>query len=169
MYTQLYSIQGELPIGKLSIMARPRGGDWLFDEIKALHEAGVDVLVSLLTFLEVSEFDLAEEETLCRQHGITCYSFPILDYSVPLLSAQTDAFIEQLASHLSAGKHVALHCRQGLGRSPLIAACILILNGFAPDEAFTLLSKVRGYPVPETAEQKEWAIAFSHYSNSLQQ
>ncbi|HLJ36078.1 MAG TPA: hypothetical protein VKU38_20640 [Ktedonobacteraceae bacterium] len=167
MRIQLYSIQEELPTGKLSIMARPRGGDWLRDEITSLHQAGVDVLVSLLTFLEVSEFALAEEESLCRQHGITCYSFPILDYSVPPLSAQTGAFIEQLASHLSAGKHVTLHCRQGFGRAPLIAACILILNDFTPDQAFTLLSKVRGYPVPETAEQREWAVAFSHDRNSI--
>ena len=168
MRVPLYSIQEELPTGKLSIMPRPRGGDWLRDEIMSLHEAGVDVLVSLLTFLEVSELDIAEEGTLCHQYDITYYSLPILDYSVPPMSAQTGAFIEQLASHLSSGKHVALHCRQGLGRAPLIAACILVLNGFAPDEAFTLLSKVRGYPVPETAEQKEWAIAFSHYRNSSQ-
>ncbi|WP_268886686.1 hypothetical protein [Ktedonospora formicarum] len=31
----LYSVQ-ELSIGKISIMARPRGGDWPIDEIKAL-------------------------------------------------------------------------------------------------------------------------------------
>jgi hypothetical protein len=61
MHTHLYSIHEELSAGKLSIVARPRGGDWLFDEIKALREAGVGVLVSLLTSPEVSEFDLAEE------------------------------------------------------------------------------------------------------------
>ncbi len=60
MRAQLYSIQ-ELPCGKVSIMARPRGGDWLLDEVKALREAGVDVLASFLTPEEVIELDLREE------------------------------------------------------------------------------------------------------------
>jgi len=165
MHIPLYSIPEELSIGKLSIMPHPRGGDWLLDEITSLHEAGVDILVSLLTFLEVSEFDLVEEEAFCRQHGITYCSFPIKDRSVPPFSMHTFAFLEQLASYLSEGKHVALHCRQGLGRAALIAACILVLNGLTPDQAWTLLSKVRGYPVPETAEQRKWAVAFSQYHN----
>ncbi|HKF37454.1 MAG TPA: hypothetical protein VKB35_11195 [Ktedonobacteraceae bacterium] len=36
MRAQLYSMQGLLT-GQVSIMARTRGGDWLFDEIKALR------------------------------------------------------------------------------------------------------------------------------------
>jgi hypothetical protein len=35
MRAQLYSMQG-LPNGQISIMARPRGGDWLIDEVRAL-------------------------------------------------------------------------------------------------------------------------------------
>lgn len=30
-------------------MARPRGGDWLLDEAKAMQATGVDVLASFLT------------------------------------------------------------------------------------------------------------------------
>jgi hypothetical protein len=48
MRAPLYSVQGP-PLGKVRIMARPRGGDWLIDEIKALRASGVDILVSLLT------------------------------------------------------------------------------------------------------------------------
>ncbi len=59
MRASLYSLP-TLPSGKISTMARPRGGDWLLDEVKALREAGVDVLVSLLTSEEEKEFDLRE-------------------------------------------------------------------------------------------------------------
>ena len=31
--------------GRLSMMARPRGGAWLFDELHALRRIGVEVLV----------------------------------------------------------------------------------------------------------------------------
>jgi protein-tyrosine phosphatase len=168
MHAHLYSIHEELSSGKLSILARPRGGDWLFDEIKALHEADVDVLVSLLTPSEVSELDLTEEATACSNQGMTYFSFPITDFSVPPFSTPTFTFLEQLRSYLSEGKHVAIHCRQGLGRAPLIAAGVLVLSGFAPGQAFALLSKARGYTVPETEEQKAWVVAFSQYhSRSL--
>ena len=165
MHTQLYSIHEELSAGTLSIVARPRGGDWLIDEIKALREAGVDVLVSLLTSSEVSEFDLAQEAASCCNQGITYFSFPILDRSIPPFSTPAFTLLEQLRSYLSERKHVALHCRQGLGRAALIAAGILVLSGLAPDQAFAVLSRARGYTVPETEEQRAWVVAFSQYQN----
>jgi hypothetical protein len=50
--------------GQLGIMPRPRGGDWLDGEIQSLAEAGVKVVVSLLTADEVAE--LEDEE--CHHH-----------------------------------------------------------------------------------------------------
>lgn len=81
-------------------------------------------------------------------------------YSIPVLPTQ-------LGTYLSEGKHIALHCRQGLGRAPLIAASVLVFNDIAPELAFDLLSKTRGYPVPETEEQVRWAVALSQYRNNL--
>jgi protein-tyrosine phosphatase len=160
MRAPLYSIQG-LPTGQVSIMARPRGGDWLLDEIKALRSAGVDVLVSLLTPDEVMELDLREEAECCRRQEVIYLSFPILDRRTPPFSARTFTFLEQVHRQVSGGKHVAVHCRQGLGRAALMAASVLVLAGFSPDQAFELLSSVRGYPVPETEEQRAWVVAFS--------
>jgi protein-tyrosine phosphatase len=166
MRVQLYSIQG-LPTGQVSIMARPRGGDWLLDEIKALRSANVDVLVSLLTPDEVMELDLGEEAEYCRRQDVIYLSFPILDRSTPPFSERTFTLLEQLHRQVSAGKHVAVHCRQGLGRAALIAASVLVLAGFSSDQAFELLSSVRGYPVPETEEQRAWVVAFSRSNRSF--
>ena len=57
-------------------MARPRGGDWLLDEAKAMRAAGVDVLLSFITPQEVMEFDLNEEADYNTQllHLCTGYS-----------------------------------------------------------------------------------------------
>jgi protein-tyrosine phosphatase len=159
MRARLYSIR-TLPSGQLSIMARPRGGDWLPDEITALCEVGVSVLVSLLTATEVSELDLEEEKAACHNQGITYLSLPIPDRSIPLFSAQTFTFLEQLKAYLTEGQHIVLHCRQGLGRAALMAASVLVLSGLSPDQAFEQLSTVRGYPVPETEEQRAWVMAF---------
>jgi protein-tyrosine phosphatase len=166
MRAQLYSIH-DLPTGQVSIAARPRGGDWLIDEIKALCEAGVDVLVSLLTETEEAELDLDNEGHDCRQQNITYLNFPILDRCVPPFTASTFAVIEQLSEQLAAGKHIALHCRQGLGRSVLMAACLLVCAGMTPEQACNQLTQARGCPVPETAEQRAWIVAFSQQHNRL--
>lgn len=160
MRTTLYTVQ-ELPEGKISIMARPRGGDWLLDEARAIRATGVDVVVSCLTPEEETELELAKEATYCAQQEIMYLSFPITDLGVPAFSTTTFSFLEQLHSYLSQQKHIALHCRQGLGRSVLMAACLLVLSDFSAEQAFDLLSRARGYSVPETAEQRAWVTRFS--------
>jgi hypothetical protein len=55
--------------GRLAILPRPRGGDWLEDEVRGRRAAGVDVIVSLLTSDEVTNLDLAQERCLCQAHG----------------------------------------------------------------------------------------------------
>lgn len=160
MRVRLYTVK-ERSGGKVSIMARPRGGDWLEDEIKSLHKSGVAILVSLLTASEVHEFELTEEAACCQARDITYLNLPIVDHSVPPFSGETFSFLEQLRAPLAERKHIAFHCRQGLGRSVMMAACLLVLAGFTPDEACEQLSFARGYEVPETEEQRAWVEAFS--------
>ena len=166
MRASLYTVPAH-PTGKVSIMARPRGGDWLCDEITALRASRVDILVSLLTIMEVHELDLAEEAAICQQQGITYHSFPIIDRSVPPFTDQTCSFLKQLRVSLSEGKHITFHCRHGLGRAVLMAASVLVLTGMTPEQTFNQLSQARGYPVPETEEQRAWVIAFAQRQNCL--
>src|SRR3954449_8644872 len=78
MRTELYWIEGPWP-GRLAIMPRPRGGDWLEDEIQSWRRSGVDVVVSLLTREEIADLSLADEGELCRSNGIQFFSFAITD------------------------------------------------------------------------------------------
>jgi len=63
--------------GLLGIMPRPRGDDWLSDEIEALAKAGINVLVSLLTDDESAELALQDEEPHCGECGIRFISFNV--------------------------------------------------------------------------------------------
>jgi protein-tyrosine phosphatase len=160
MRTELYWIEGTRR-GRLAIMPRPRGGDWLEDEIQSWRRSGVDVVVSLLTREEQTELNLPDEESLCRANGIAFVSFPIVDRSVP---SSTEAFSEQvskLAEQLANGKNVAVHCRQGIGRAALVAICVLILSGLEPAAAIERVGTARGCSVPETLEQRRWITNFA--------
>src|SRR5262245_7499677 len=153
MRTTLFWIEGPWT-GRLAIAPRPRGGDWLEDEVRAWQQSGLDLAVSLLTPEEVTELNLDKEESWCQAYGIKFYTFPIPDMGVPESRKASVVLIRQLDQALTEGKSVVVHCRQGIGRSGLLAACLLIVSGATPEMAFRRISATRGCPVPETMEQR---------------
>ena len=64
--------------------------------------------------------------------------------------------IADIAASLEEGKNVAVHCRQGIGRSGLIAVGVLAHSGISCERAIQVVSSARGLAVPETAEQLSW-------------
>jgi protein-tyrosine phosphatase len=157
------------PGGRLAISARPRGGDWLEDEIEGWRKEGVNVVVSLLTKAENEELDLATEASLTMRKGIEFYSFPIEDRGVPKSSASVEKLVEQVSGEIHDGKSVVIHCRQGVGRSSLILAAVMVAAGEDLRQALSQISQARGVEVPETIEQRNWLSQFSkaHASTGL--
>ncbi len=147
--------------GKLAILARPRGDDWLEDEVEGWKTAGVDVVVSVLTSAEESELGLTSEAEIVKRAGLTYISFPITDYSVPASKIPMQQLAAQLNDQLSRGACIGVHCRQGIGRSSLVAACTLVTSGESPQSVFEHIEQARGRSVPDTAEQKEWVVSFA--------
>ena len=140
----------------LATAARPRGGEWLEDEIRSLHREGVDVLVSLLTDEENQELELTQEGALCRAQGMEFRSFAIPDRETPESKEKFLRFIESLGKQEDAGRRILIHCMAGIGRSSLVAAALMVRAGFTADDAFDRISKARGHRVPDTDEQIQW-------------
>ncbi len=145
----------------LAIVPRPRGGDWLEDELVAVKREGIDVLISLLTREEQKELGLDEESSACLQAGVQYMNFPIADRQVPTSQKTFAAFLDQVKQAADSGKSVGAHCRAGIGRSSLMIATILCSQGLSSQEAFQRLSSARGLSVPDTPEQVEWVATFS--------
>ena len=156
MHTELYWIEGPWP-GRLAISARPRGGDWIEDELKGWRRYGIDTVVSLLTPDEEESLDLQPEGQLCQDIGLSFRSFPIVDRSVPS-QIEAVSFIQQLDAELAQGKNLVVHCRQGIGRSGLIAAGLLVARGVSPEDAMERASAARHVPIPETLGQRLWIL-----------
>lgn len=163
MATKLHWVEGPWP-GKLVLAARPRGGDWLDEEMTAWRAAGIDVVVSLLTTEEEEDLDLGREAGAVKGRGMKFVSFPIPDRQVPSSQSEMTAAVERIDEELAAGKNVVVHCRQGVGRTGLVGACLLVGKGFSPEKAVQSLSVARGNPVPETEEQRRW---IDHYAAIL--
>jgi predicted protein tyrosine phosphatase len=151
----------DLPgLGPLSTMAKPRGHDWLEDEMHALRRAGVDVLVCALTPPESEELGLAGEVQAAAAAGLRFVAVPIPDRTVPDAAAVLPV-LRDLAGRSRAGAHVVTHCRFGIGRASLLAAAVLVLNGVDPETAWRRLEEARGLAVPDTPEQRRWAVGLT--------
>jgi protein-tyrosine phosphatase len=64
--------------------------------------------------------------------------------------------VDELVARITAGGHVVVHCRAGIGRSSLIAAVVLVRLGVDVDVAWEVVAAARGVPVPETDDQRRW-------------
>jgi protein-tyrosine phosphatase len=155
MTPELFWIPGPW-LGKLAIVTRPRGGDWLEDEADGWRRAGVEVVVSLLESREAAQLELNEEGDVAEAKGLHFIAFPIPDRGVPESTGDAVSMLSNIGRLLEKGKKVAVHCRQGMGRSGLIAASLLVTSGVSADRAINVVSEARGRSIPETPAQFEW-------------
>jgi hypothetical protein len=110
MKATIYPINAAAP-NRVAIVARPRGGDWLRDEVSALSTEGIDVLVSMLTEEESIELGLESESEDCEAVAIKFVNLPIPDRSVPSDADDFLRSVERLAEMVRDGRSLAVHCR----------------------------------------------------------
>ncbi|BAV08648.1 protein tyrosine phosphatase [Filimonas lacunae] len=99
--------------------------------------------MSLLESTEIHELELQEENAECM----------IKDRSIP---PDATGFVKNLLQKVNNGESIVIHCRMGIGRASIIAANILLLNGYTADQALANISKARGLKAPDTEEQIAW-------------
>ena len=157
MRPDIYKIE-QIGSGFLAVMAKPVSGEWIADEFRGIANLGVLRLVSLMETEEMRDVGLTREPELCRENGMDYIHFPIRDRGLPPSLEKTVGFVKDLHAQVKSGKNTAIHCRAGIGRSGLIAACVLVCEGHTPEDAFRSVSKARKVDVPDTAEQREWLV-----------
>jgi protein-tyrosine phosphatase len=157
MKTTIYWLTADTA-SRIGIMPRPRGGDWLEDEIRSLRNSHVDIVVSLLEHPEIEELGLQDESDYCEKYGIAYLNYPISDRGVPKFGEDALNFSRRLVELLAEGKNLVIHCRQGVGRSSIIAALVKILQGDMAETVFEEIGAARGCSVPDTPEQCDWLM-----------
>lgn len=113
------------------------------DDMRALAREGTSVIAPLI---EPSEFELLGMDGYHEQadaHGLSVVPCPIVDLRVPTDLAAFGLFIDTLMDALLDGRSVVVHCRGGLGRAGLVAACLLVQAGMEAGEATALVRATR--------------------------
>jgi len=155
----IFWIKGNPP-APLAIVLRPRGDEWLEDELLRMKQGGIQTLVSLLERDEAVLLGLADEAPIAEHIGLKFLSHPIPDTEIPFNIAAFQSFVAGLAERLRAGEKIGVHCRGSIGRATVTAACTLIHLGWSPRTALSAIQAARGCMVPDTQEQEDWILHF---------
>jgi protein-tyrosine phosphatase len=156
---EVFWINGE-PKAALAIVLRPRGNDWLEDELVRMRQSGVQTLVSMLEKDEAVSLGLSDEPKLSERIGLTFLSYPIPDRQTPTEITTFRKFIADLSNRSRTGERIGVHCRGSIGRASIATACTLVNLGWAADAALSAIAEARGCSVPDTEEQRAWIMQY---------
>lgn len=107
-----------------------------------------------------AEIDIAEETIPVQSKVGKIYLWlPTKDRTAPT-PEQIKIAVSTLKNLVADNKKVYVHCRYGMGRSPLIIACYLISTGLSQKEAMNLLMEKR----PETSFTEIQEQALKQYA-----
>jgi protein-tyrosine phosphatase len=132
-------------------------------ETAAWRTAGVDMVVSLLEDEETAQLVLEGEAAAAAASGMDFRAFPIPDRGVPASRESVAELADDIVDALETGRNVAVHCRQGIGRSGIIVGGVLVAAGEDVPTALRTIKESRGLDVPETEEQRRWLWEFSSW------
>jgi ADP-ribosyl-[dinitrogen reductase] hydrolase len=148
-------LAGEYPGGATPELTRAR--------LARLLEAGVNCFVDLTQPDEMAPYEAA------LPASIDYLRKPIPDHGVPSEPAHMAEILGCLREAMREGRLVYLHCRAGIGRTAMVAGCLLAEQGRSGEEALVELNRLWRqsaratlWPaVPETQEQTDYVRRWS--------
>jgi protein-tyrosine phosphatase len=154
MQPSVYRIPLEGP-GSLWIMPRP-SAESMAEDIAAWCQMGMRKIISLLTVDEAANLGLSDEASCCAAQGLSFMHYSIPDRGMAENRAAFAILARDIAAELMAGAAVGIHCRAGIGRSGMLACCVLALSRLPADNAIARVSRARGMAVPDTDAQAHY-------------
>ncbi len=96
-----------------------------------------------------------DDEVLLLRHGVTLLHLPTLDHQA-VSQSMLDEGVAFVAERMERDERVLVHCQHGIGRSVLLALCVLIARGEAPLDALRRIKDARAVASPSPAQYEAW-------------
>jgi predicted protein tyrosine phosphatase len=116
-------------------------------ELAATH--GIRAIVDL------REEDCDDAERLAAA-GIDFLHLPTPDLNAASIS-MIDRGVAFARAHIDRGERVLIHCQHGIGRSPLLALCVLVDLGWKPLDALAHAKDRRAVVSPSRSQYEGWS------------
>lgn len=129
-------------------------------DLDRLAQQGVNVLAPLIEAHEFELLGICDYPQVAEERGLTVVPCPVRDRDVPGDPDTFGAFLDELMEQLLDGRAVVVHCRGGLGRAGLTAACLLTQAGMPPEQAVARVRAARPGAI-ETAAQERFVYDFA--------
>jgi ADP-ribosyl-[dinitrogen reductase] hydrolase len=126
-------------------------------DLDLLAREGIRTIACLVEADELVEWGIADLPSAAAGRGIEVLHRPIRDVSVPSLDDARSLVLELVARREAP---ILIHCIGGLGRTGVIAGCLLRALGIPPDEALRRLVAARGTECPQTDDQRRFVKEF---------
>lgn len=156
----IQQFEGNGRVGVTSCPGRADRGRRIEEDLLTMVGDGVNHLVALLTTLEMEGVGVRDLKERAQEVGISYTHLSIQDYSIPTIDEVIE-LIGKIKLTQQRGETTVLHCMGGLGRSGLIAACLLVDAGLGAEVAIEEVRTARGPGAIETPEQEEFVATFA--------
>ncbi|XP_036055347.1 cyclin-dependent kinase inhibitor 3 isoform X2 [Onychomys torridus] len=126
-----------------------------------LKSYGIQDVFVFCTRGELSKYRVPNLLDLYQQSGIVTHHHPIPDGGTPDIGSCWE-IMEELATCLKSNRKTLIHCYGGLGRSCLVAACLLLYlsDSVSPQQAIDSLRDLRGSGAIQTIKQYNYLHEF---------
>ncbi|NXP26486.1 CDKN3 inhibitor, partial [Scytalopus superciliaris] len=130
-------------------------------DVGELKNCGIQDIFVLCTRGELFKYRVPNLIDTYQQHGMSVHHYPIPDGNTPDI-ATCCKILEELRSCLENNRKTLIHCYGGLGRSCLVAACLLLQlsDTLAPQQVIESLRNLRGSGAIQTIKQYNYLHEF---------
>ncbi|HLF76327.1 MAG TPA: dual specificity protein phosphatase family protein [Dehalococcoidia bacterium] len=135
----------------LAIASAPKDHEW-----QAVKDSGIRAVLDLRA--EGYDHSLLAEGT----HGLRYLRLPVMEYEAPS-DAELRLVTDWAVERMGAGEPVLVHCREGRGRSAMVACAILIRLGVPLKEAYQMLVNAR----PHVSLSKSQEALLQHFAETV--
>lgn len=130
---------------------------------------GVDAIVCLLNDSELRSIGVnpAQYKDSARALEITLIQYPMIEMGVPQSIPHFHThLVLPVLTHTQQNKRVLIHCRGGVGRSGLLAACLLKHLAHSPSgpAAISTVRRLRDKRAVETRRQEDFVEEYFSYN-----
>ena len=129
----------------------------LSDAARLAREHGIRHVVDL-------RVEACDDERVLRRHGIELLHLPTEDVCA-IDEEKIEVGVAWVNARLDRGARVLVHCQHGIGRSALLALCVLVSRGQEPLEALGVAKDARGVLSPSP----EQLAAFARFCGSVRE
>ncbi|KAL3049673.1 hypothetical protein OYC64_009013 [Pagothenia borchgrevinki] len=139
-------------------------------DVEELQSQGVQDVFVFCTRGELSKYRVPSLLEVYGQRGFTVHHTPFPDGEAPPLELSC-RILEELQLSLQSSRRTVIHCYGGLGRSGLIAACLLLQLSvtMTPNKAIEILREHRGGGAIQTVKQYNFLHEFRERFAAYQQ